>query len=355
MHRLNALIEGKEHEIRVSNGLIDRAGEELADLISEHRLHLVTDETAQRLWGERLFPSLRKACPRITTTVLPSGERQKSLHTVARLYDEFIQAELTRSDFVLALGGGVIGDVAGFAAATYLRGVPVIHVPTTLLAQVDSSVGGKTAVNLSQGKNLVGSFHQPARVLIDPQALTTLPDRLFAEGMAEVLKYGAIADGTFFERIAGRGRARLMDDIEGIILNCCTIKASIVERDPKDRQERMLLNFGHTLGHALEEAAGYEKYFHGEAVGIGMVAAIRYGEELGLTRSGSATLMEDALKALQLPTAPLKTCDLCRAITKDKKRMGEHTHFILLRYIGEAFIHRMTQRELVNLAGRIGS
>ena len=355
MHRLKALIENGEYEIRIQNGLIGRIGEELSDLIASRRLHVVTDVTIQELWGGKMIPSLRETGATITTSLLCPGEDQKNLETVSRLYDAFIQAGITRSDYVLALGGGVIGDITGFAAATYLRGVPFIQVPTTLLSQVDSSVGGKVGVNLPQGKNLVGSFYQPARVLIDPTMLTTLSDRLFAEGMAEVLKYGAIADEAFFKHVAGRSRTQLMDDMESTIRRCCSIKAEIVMRDPMDKGERMMLNFGHTLGHALEEAAGYGSYFHGEAVAIGMMAALRYGEEMGATLPGSAELMENALKTLDLPIAPDKTYDLTHAVMKDKKRMGEHTHFILLRRIGEAFIHRMTQKELVDLAGRIRS
>lgn len=355
MHRLKVTIEGKEYEIRIANGLTGRAGEELSDLISARRLHVVTDETIRGIWGEKVISSLQRTGARITASVLSSGENQKNLDTVSGLYNDFIQAGLTRSDCVLALGGGVIGDITGFAAATYLRGVPVIQMPTTLLSQVDSSVGGKVGINLPQGKNLVGNFYQPARVLIDPNVLTTLSDRLFAEGMAEVLKYGAIADEAFFKQVAGRNRAQLMGGMEGVIRHCCTIKANTVMRDPTDRRERMLLNFGHTLGHALEEAAGYGSYFHGEAVGIGMMEALRYGEELGVTRPGSARLMENALKALELPTVPAKTYDLTHAVTKDKKRAGEHTNFILLRHIGEAFIHSMTQKELADLAGRISS
>ena len=353
MHQLKVTIEGKDYEIRIANGLISRAGEELSDLISAHRLHVVTDETVQGTWGEEVISSLQKTGARITASFLPPGENQKNLDAVSGLYNDFIQAGLTRSDYVLALGGGVIGDLTGFAAATYLRGVPVIQMPTTLLSQVDSSVGGKVGVNLPQGKNLVGNFYQPTRVLIDPNVLTTLSDRLFVEGMGEVLKYGAIADEAFFKQIAGRNRAQLMSGMESIIHHCCTIKANTVMRDPMDRGERMLLNFGHTLGHALEEAAGYGSYFHGEAVGIGMMGALHYGEELGVTRFGSAQLMEDALKTLGLPTTPDKTYDLTHAITKDKKRVGEHTNFILLRHIGEAFIHSMTQKELVDLAGRV--
>ena len=355
MHRLKALIENEEYEIIIQNGLIERIGEELSDLIASRRLHVVTDVTIQELWGERMIPSLREIGATVTVSPLCPGEDQKNLKTVSRLYDAFIQAGITRSDYILALGGGVIGDIAGFAAATYLRGVPFIQVPTTLLAQVDSSVGGKVGVNLPQGKNLIGSFYQPTRVLIDPTMLTTLSDRLFAEGMAEVLKYGAIADEAFFKHVSGRNRTQLMDDMESTIRHCCSIKAKIVMRDPTDKGERMLLNFGHTLGHALEEAAGYGSYFHGEAVAIGMMAALRYGEEIGTTLPGTAELMENALKTLGLPIAPDKTYDLTHAVMKDKKRMGDHTHFILLRRIGEAFIHRMTQKELVDLAGRIRS
>ena len=345
--------KGNTCEICIEKGLLDRLDTELSTLfqaspLGEHRIHVVTDDVVVKLYGDRALCSLKKvvAEPWLSVSVLPHGEVHKTLGTVSTLYDDFARAELTRSDLVLALGGGVVGDLAGYAAASYLRGLPIVQVPTTLLAQVDSSIGGKTGVNLPQGKNLVGAFHQPLLVLIDPDLTLTLPDRLFAEGMSEVLKYGAIVDAAFFESLTGKTRNALTGELERIVCRCCEIKADIVQRDPTDNGERIKLNFGHTVGHALEEAAGYGSYFHGEAVGIGMTAAAAYGELLGLTEPGTAKRIASALSDLGLPSKTDKACDLQKAIAKDKKRVGKQIDLVLLRRVGEAFIHRMAQDAL---------
>lgn len=339
--------------IRIANGLLDNLEEEFAGLLKGRRVHLVSDPVVMGLWGKNILDAAEKTAVHVAHTLIPCGESQKSLENAGLLYEKFLQSDLTRRDVVIALGGGVVGDLAGFAAATYMRGVPVIQIPTTLLAQVDASVGGKTAVNLPQGKNLVGAFHLPIKVFIDTRLPQTLPDRLFAEGMAEVLKYGAIADAAFFEELAGLSRTELQNQMEKIILRCCSIKAEIVELDPKDNGQRMLLNFGHTLGHALEEAAGYGSYLHGEAVGLGMVAAALYGEGEGLTQKGTAERLVSVLKGYGLPVEWPRNYHIEHSLLKDKKRTGKQIDFILLRRLGEAFISTMPEEELLNLARRI--
>ena len=339
------------YEIRLERGILDSAGSSILDITAGGRDHIVSDGTVFGLYGKRLQSSLEKSGIGYELSLIPEGERYKTMDTAAGLCRSFAASGLNRSGCVLALGGGVAGDVAGFAASVYMRGIPVVQIPTTLLSQVDSSVGGKTGVNLPQGKNLVGAFHQPSRVLIDPETLSTVSDRLFFEGMAEVIKYGAIADSSLFKNVAGLNRERLMENIDDTILRCCAIKAEIVAKDPLDRGERMLLNFGHTLGHALEETSGYGSYFHGEAVSAGMAAAARYGEAAGLTESGTAEKLESALRSIGLPVEIPQGLDLSVAVSRDKKQTAKGIRFILLRRIGEAFIRMMQPAELARLAG----
>ena len=250
-----------------------------------------------------LSGQLEAAGAQVSTAVLPAGETTKSPEHLSRLYDMFLDAGLTRSDSVFALGGGVIGDLAGYAACTYLRGVHFVQVPTTLLAQVDSSVGGKVAVNHVRGKNLLGAFYQPELVLIDCDTLATLDDRQFGAGLGEVIKYGCIADRALFEQLESLGsRASLLPALDGIIARCCEIKARYVREDPHDHGIRMQLNFGHTLAHALENALGYGTLLHGEAVCIGMGAAAGWGEALGVTPLGTRERIKRLLDAYGLPT-----------------------------------------------------
>ena len=256
---------------------------------------------------------------------------------------------LTRTDAVAALGGGVVGDLAGFAAATVLRGVDFVQIPTTLLAQVDSSVGGKVAVDLKAGKNLAGAFWQPKLVLMDPEALDTLPQSTFMEGMAEVVKYGCIKDAAFFDFLEERpGRAALMADMEHILYTCCDIKRNVVEQDERDTGERMLLNFGHTLGHAYELAGNYARWSHGDAVAAGMCAAARLGERLGITSAGTADRLERVLAALGLPTRIVCAPEqYAAAIGLDKKGSGHAISVILLEEIGRAVRHPMEKDALL--------
>ena len=256
---------------------------------------------------------------------------------------------LTRTDAVIALGGGVVGDLAGFAAATVLRGVDFVQMPTTLLSQVDSSVGGKVAIDLHHGKNLAGAFWQPKLVLMDPDALDTLDDQTFADGMAEVVKYGCIKDAAFFDFLEARpSRGELMAEIEHILYTCCDIKRGVVERDERDTGERMLLNFGHTLGHAYELAGHYETWSHGQAVAAGMCAAAKLGVKLGVTPAEVPSRLEGVLSALGLPTAISCTAgDYAAAVGLDKKGAGDAISVILLERLGHAVPHKMPKAELL--------
>jgi len=311
---------------------------------------VVADENAAKFHFRKLYNSLDAGGFVHTFCTVPAGEESKSLEGLARLWDEFHKAKITRSDLVVAFGGGVTGDLAGFAAATWLRGVPIVQIPTTLLAMVDSSIGGKTAIDLPFGKNLAGAFHQPEMVVIDPDLLGTLPRKHFAEGMAEVIKYGCVFDGGLFGMVGkvwgdgGSGDPPHDDRLESlsyIIRRCAQIKTDVVGRDEFDRGERMLLNFGHTFGHALEKAAGYGNISHGEAVAIGMIAAARLGEGWGMTETGTADRIAGVLKQFALPAEFPDGTDknaVRAAMFSDKKILSGKINLVLLEKIGAARI-----------------
>ncbi|MFG6353764.1 MAG: 3-dehydroquinate synthase, partial [Oscillospiraceae bacterium] len=286
---------------------------------------------------------------------IPAVEASKTPSLLAQLCEEFMDFGLTRTDGVVALGGGVVGDLAGFAAATVLRGVGLVQLPTTLLAQVDSSVGGKVAVDLAHGKNLAGAFYQPRLVLMDPDALDTLGLRQFMDGMAEVVKYGCIWDGDFFDSLAARpSREELAADIEHILYTCCSAKRSVVMEDERDTGARMILNFGHTLGHAYELAGRYVEWTHGEAVAAGMCAAARLGVLLGVTPADTPQKIEALCAALGLPTSiPCSAEDYAAAIGLDKKGAGADITLILLDRIGHAVPRRLPKKQLVGLVSSL--
>ena len=249
-------LPGRAYDIEIERGLLDRVGERCKAVLPRAKaLFVVTDSTVGPLYGQRVLDSLEKAGFCAVLHTVPAGEESKCVERLQELWEAMMAARLTRTDAVVALGGGVVGDLAGFSAATVLRGVDYIQIPTTLLAQVDSSVGGKVAIDLHAGKNLAGAFWQPKGVLIDPEVLTTLTDRTFSDGMAEVIKYGCIRDRAFFDKLAAwGGRAGVMEHIEEVIHTCCDIKRKVVLNDERDTGERMVLNFGHTIGHAFELA-----------------------------------------------------------------------------------------------------
>ncbi|MCL2747185.1 MAG: 3-dehydroquinate synthase [Oscillospiraceae bacterium] len=313
-------------------------GRRIADACQpKGQIAVVADAAAYGFHGEAMAGALRAAGLSHALLALPPGEHNKTIDGLGTVYRFFAEAGLRRDGLVIAFGGGVIGDLAGFAAATWMRGVPYVQVPTTLLAQVDAGVGGKTAVNLPEGKNLVGAFYQPKLVLIDTTALDTLAPRDFRCGMAEVIKYGAIFSRKLFESLAvPPGRDRW----PGIVAECCRYKADVVGRDEKESGERKLLNFGHTLGHAIEKLGGYERHTHGEAVSAGMVIAAQIGEKLGLTRAGCAVALRHTLSANGLPCdSPYKPSDLLACAEMDKKSGVGGIAFVLLRDIGTAFTH----------------
>ena len=339
MKILTVNLPGREYDIIIERGVLNAAGEHCRAVLPRARtLAVVTDSTVGPLYGPRLLSSLRAAGFTAELVTVPAGEKSKSVSMLETLYDAFMSLGLTRTDAVVALGGGVVGDLAGFAAATILRGVDFVQIPTTLLAQVDSSVGGKVAVDLEAGKNLAGAFHQPRLVLMDPATLGTLDDKTFSDGMAEVIKYGCIFDADFYYYLEQRpSRAEIMADIEHVLYTCCDLKRKVVVEDEYDTGRRMLLNFGHTVGHAYELAGSYEKYTHGEAVSAGMVKALELGVKLGVTPEGLSDRVAVLLGALGLPIAiPCDAEHYSTAIGLDKKGAGENITLILLTELGRA-------------------
>ncbi len=338
MLELTVSLGERSYPIRIADGLLDMPGA----LSLAGPCLIVTDDHVGPLYAERLRQAIgRNDCP---IWQMPAGEPEKNLNRFAELLQAMAAQGLSRNATVLALGGGVIGDLAGFAAACYMRGIAFIQIPTTLLAMVDSSVGGKTAVDLAAGKNLVGAFHQPQAVWIDTAVLATLPDREFRAGLAEVLKYGAIADPDFFAWLEQQAEALLAKDPEVLahaIAHCCRQKAGVVARDETEQGERALLNFGHTFGHALEVLTDYGTLVHGEAVAIGMHLAAAYSAQHGLAPESDRVRLEQLLLRFGLPTTLPNGVDSVQMVAKmrlDKKAISGNLRLVLWRGIGSAFI-----------------
>jgi 3-dehydroquinate synthase len=341
----------RSYEVRVGPGLIDRAGEAMAPLLKRRRTAIVSDETVWGLHGARLGAALERAGIAAHPVIVAPGEQTKSFAGLAEVTDRLLALELDRGDVITAFGGGVVGDLAGFAAAIYKRGIGFVQIPTTLLAQVDSSVGGKTAIDVAAGKNLVGAFHQPRLVLADLDVLATLPDREMRAGYAEVIKYGLLGDFGFFEWLethAARVLAREPAALAEAVARSVEMKAEIVAEDETEQGRRALLNLGHTFGHALEAETGYgEALLHGEAVAAGMALAFRFSAAQGLCPTQDARRAVDGIAAAGLPTTlcdvaghPFDAARLVRHMAQDKKAEGGRLTFILAHRLGEAFVAR---------------
>lgn len=350
MKTLNVNLPGRSYDILMERGLLSRAGELCrAALPKASRLFVVTDSTVGPLYLNRIIPSLENAGFETAICEIPAGEASKCVEQLSRLWECMMDFGLTRTDAVVALGGGVVGDLAGFAAATILRGVDFVQIPTTLLAQVDSSVGGKVAIDLQHGKNLAGAFWQPRLVLMDPAVLGTLDDKTFADGMAEVIKYGCIRDAAFLSWLEQHpSRQEIMADIEHVLYTCCDIKRSVVVEDERDTGARMVLNFGHTLGHAYELAGHYQTWTHGQAVAAGMVKAAELGVAMGITPTGLPERIGVLLGCFGLPVSiPCTHADYAAAIGLDKKGAGDSISVILLEEAGRAVPHPMPKAKLL--------
>jgi 3-dehydroquinate synthase len=330
----------RSYDVHVGSGLVPKTGELASSLGDVGNVFVVTNPVVDALYGEAARASLDGVAGRVETIAIPDGEQYKSLDTLRTIYDRVLSYGADRRTIIAALGGGVVGDVAGFAAATVLRGIRLVMIPTTLLAQVDSSVGGKTAVNHDRGKNLIGAFHQPALVVSDTSTLTTLPEREYRAGLAEVIKYGVILDAELFallETRAGDLVARDPELLTDIVARSVELKAQVVERDEREGGLRAILNFGHTVGHAIEKVTQYSRFLHGEAVAIGMSAAARVSRTIGACDAATAQRLERLTTALGLPTA--LPADLDRAAVEaaigfDKKVRGDSVTFIVADGIG---------------------
>ncbi len=339
------------YDIHIAQGEIDRLGERLETLAFKGQVAVVTNPKIDRLYGERVNKGLRKSGYRPIVIQIPAGERYKTLKQIGRIYDRLIEHRFERKDLLIALGGGVIGDMTGFAAATFLRGVPFVQCPTTVVAQVDASIGGKTGVDHPKGKNLIGAFHQPRFVSSDPAVLTTLQKREYRSGLAEVVKYGVISDERFFSYLEENSRdirALDLDKVSKCIERSSEIKAQIVASDERESGLRKILNYGHTIGHAVETLTGYRNINHGEGVAMGMIAASRLAVELGLLRAQDVTRQVALLEAFGLPTRlpDLDPADILNVMAGDKKVMGGEIYFILPKKIGSVEVMKVDKKVL---------
>lgn len=337
-------LEDRSYSIHIGAEILNQLGERCAEAGLKGNCLVITDENVGGYYAQTALESLAAVGIKATLTTLPPGEQTKCGNQVFELYNRCIEAGLDRHSFIVALGGGVIGDLAGYVAATFLRGIPFVQVPTSLLAMVDSSVGGKTGINLPAGKNLVGAFYQPELVLADLQTLETLPIREYRAGLAEVVKYGIIYDAPFFnlleENIGELPTLGNVDLLAKVVGRCCEIKAAVVEQDEREGGLRAILNFGHTAGHALENVAGYGEYVHGEGVAIGSVFAARASVEFTGLSQAECDRIEQIFHALELPvSAPnYRWSDLRAALSLDKKTVGGMPKFVLVSEIGKSSI-----------------
>lgn len=343
------------YNIAIGAGNLDRLGEEMTSLNLGKKVLLVSNPEIFNYYGERTCTALEKAGFDLAICTLPAGEEYKTPQTLQTIYDAALKHRLERSSTMLALGGGIIGDMTGFAAATWLRGINVVQVPTSLLAMVDASIGGKTGVNHPQGKNLIGAFHQPKLVLIDPDVLQTLPEREFRAGMAEVIKYGVIWDHKLFDKLE---QSQNLDNIQSldsgllqeILTRSCQSKADVVSQDEKESGLRAILNYGHTIGHAVESLTGYTVVIHGEAVGIGMVAASQIALKLGLWDEDSDRRQFEIIEKAKLPTQlppGLKIDEILESLQTDKKVKAGKVRFVLPTRIGAATVTDIVTSDII--------
>ncbi len=357
MRKVKVPLGDRSYSILIGTGLMSQVGIQCRKLDLGRRCAIISDQHVGPLYAKAVTTSLVRAGFEPILITVPAGETAKKLDTVAGCYDQLADHRLERKSFILALGGGVVGDLAGFVAATYLRGIGFVQVPTTLLAQVDSSVGGKVGVNLAAGKNLVGAFYQPRLVLCELEALRTLPDRELHAGLAEVIKYGIVWDRALFNRVErdmDRLRARDPSVLAPVIARCCAIKAEVVRQDETEGGLRAILNFGHTIGHAIEAVAGYGRYLHGEAIAIGQVAAARISAARTGLSPGAVERIAALFRKAGLPTEiklnPKSRARVRAAMKLDKKVSGGEVRFVLAEKIGKVTWGRPVPIEVIERA-----
>ncbi len=355
MKKVRVLLDQRSYDICIGHSILLQLKDYLSGLPLGRKVAIITNPMIRSLYGERLISHLKDGGYQLILVEVPAGERFKTLRSVSKIYDVLIREKFERNSSIIAMGGGVIGDIAGFVAATYLRGVPYIQIPTSLVAQVDSSVGGKTGVNHPLGKNLIGAFYQPVLVWIDVSVLKTLPRRELIAGMAEVVKYGVIADERFFSFIEENYRKLISLEEEAlihIVERSCEIKAMVVSADEREKGLRAILNFGHTIGHAVETITEYKSYRHGEAIAIGMVCAARLAALMGLCQAGVYERIERLCRLIGLKTSlpQIEFATLWDILQRDKKVINEKVKFVLPARIGEVKIVEDIERSMLQEA-----
>ena len=339
MQRLNINLGKRSYDILLGSGLLGKLGECLSRIVKPSRIVLITHPSLFKIYGDKVLSGFKDQGWAVDLIEIEEGETSKTLGQAEKIFDRLLDLKCDRKSVLIALGGGVIGDLVGFVAATFQRGVPFVQVPTTLLSQVDSSVGGKTAVNHPKGKNMIGAFYQPCLVLADLDTLQTLPQKEFRAGLAEIIKYGVISDSSLFEYLEKNVEKILQLDkkcLEYIIKISCSIKAEVVEKDELENHYRMILNFGHTLGHAIEALTHYSKFIHGEAVAIGMVYAAKLSQKLGKCQEGIPRRLDRLVRKFGLPAdlPDLQAKAIIESLYHDKKTMNHKIKFILVKEIG---------------------
>ncbi|NLZ49971.1 MAG: 3-dehydroquinate synthase [Clostridiales bacterium] len=353
MQNIQLNLSQHQYNIYIEDGLLNKVADIISQLFNTKKVVVITDKNVYSYYGKIVENNLSSNGFEVNFIILEPGEETKNINSLVYIYNKLLDFSVNRDSLLIALGGGVVGDITGFAAATFLRGIKYIQIPTSVIAQVDSSIGGKVAVNLERGKNLIGNFYHPYAVIIDPQVLLSLDDRFFYDGMAEVIKYGLIKDTELFNNLLKyKSKAEIMEHIEYIIYTCCNIKKEIVEKDEKDTGERMLLNFGHTLGHGIEAYYDYKTYTHGEAVAMGMYSISKIGEKLALTKEGCSEKIKEILIQYNLPyKLPVHINELLNIINKDKKVLDEGLNFILIKDIGEGYIKKVKLGHVAEFLG----
>ncbi len=337
----------KCYDIVIEQGIISKIGELALSVTKGKNCLVVSDSNVFPIYGDAVKKSLEENGFNVFSFVFEAGEQRKNSDTLLSILSKLATEKFNRDDFVLALGGGVSGDMAGFAAAIYMRGIDFINVPTSLLAMIDSSVGGKTAIDLPEGKNLVGAFHQPSMVIIDPSLLSTLPKKFFLDGLGEAVKYGVIKSKSLFERFENESPDSFIEDL---IVESVSIKRDIVEADEFESGCRMLLNMGHTFGHAIEKCCNFESVTHGEAVAIGILYAAKLGIALGISSEADRERIYKLLVKLGLPTSvDVKIEDIISAMSVDKKSHGSYINFVLFTEIGNGIIKKLSTEEVKNI------
>ncbi len=352
--QIDVSLPGRSYSILIGTGLLEELGKQVKEVTSPYcrKVVIVSNKRVFELYKLKVLQSLTNQFDKVYGFLISDGERYKTLNTAERLFSFLIENKIERHDTIIALGGGVVGDLAGFTAATYLRGINYVQAPTSLLAQIDAAIGGKTAVNHPKGKNLIGAFHQPKLVVIDPETLVTLPKREMKSAMQEVIKYGVIADKELFYLVKQERLRVLAGDAEllaKIIFRCCSIKAGVVSRDEHEKGERRILNFGHTVGHALEAVTNYRRFKHGEAVGYGMIAAANIAKQINILTSKEAEEIENVVESYGiLPKIKDLNVDLVlQAMQQDKKSLAGQLIFVLPEQIGRVIIEEAVPVPLI--------